>query len=85
MIDLLPWSTEPNVSGRYLCLRDGVFTLYDIDYYSDPQMGISQWDATEVCRGTRTGWSVASLQPAYWLLVTALPLPAGTESGDSNE
>ena len=77
MTNSLPWSTEPTVSGRYLCLRDGVFTLYDITYYHDLQMGISQWEATEVCKGTRAGWSVSKLQPAYWLLVTALPLPAG--------
>ena len=77
MTDSLPWSTEPNVSGRYLCLRDGAFTLYVIEYYSDPQMGIFEWGATEVCTGNRAGWSVASLQPAHWLLVTALPLPAG--------
>ena len=77
MTNSLPWSTEPNVSGRYLCLRDGVFTLYDIAYYHDLQMGISQWEATEVCKGTRAGWSVSKLQPAYWLLVTALPLPQG--------
>lgn len=75
MTDSLPWSTEPNVSGRYLCLRDGVFTLYDIEYYHDPQMGLSEWEATEVCAGNRAGWSVASLQPAHWLLVTALPPP----------
>lgn len=80
MTDSLPWSTEPNVSGRYLCLRDGVFTLYDIEYYRDFQMGVSEWEATEVCTGNRAGWSAASLRPAaHWLLVTALPLPAEEE------
>jgi hypothetical protein len=85
MTDSLPWSTEPNVSGRYLCLRDGVFTLYDIEYYSDPQMGISEWEATEVCTGNRAGWSVASLQPAHWLLVTALLLPSSTSPNKAND
>ena len=74
----LPWSTEPNISGRYICLRGDVYTLYDVDYYRDAQMGISgQWEATEVCKGSRVVCTVASLQPAYWLLVTALPLPSG--------
>ena len=78
MNDSLPWSTEPNVSGLHLCLRDGVFTLYNVEYDRDPQTGIARWEATEMCTGNRTSWSAASLRPAaHWLLVTALPLSAG--------
>ena len=74
---VVPWSDEPTVVGRYLCLREGACTLHDVDFYQDPQMGITgQWQATEVCSGPRHGCPVAELQPAAWLLVSALPLPA---------
>jgi hypothetical protein len=76
MTNSLPWTTEPNVSGRYICLRNGEFAMYDVDHYKDLQMGIKgQWEATEVGTLARAGHLVASLQPAHWLLVTALPLP----------
>ena len=77
---VLPWTHEPSVEGRYLCLREGVYTLHDVDFYRDLQMGIAgQWEATEVCSGNRHGCSVAKLQPAAWLLVGAIPLPQAGE------
>jgi hypothetical protein len=81
----LAWTTEPNVSGRYLCLRNDTFSLYDVDFYQDPQMGIAgQWEATEVCSGNRAGCTVEKLQPAQWLLTSAL-LAAPEAVGVSDE
>ena len=77
---VVAWTHEPSVKGRYLCLREGVYTLHDVDFYRDLQMGITgQWEATEVCSGNRHGCSVAKLQPAAWLPVHAILLPQGGE------